>query len=165
MTNSPVSMCGVYSGRCLPRRMVAICTASRPTTWSVASITNQRRVTVAGLAMKLVMGTCLVPAPARTRSGRRGLRGAETCYLKCPAATVKGETTKTAVVSTTVSDASQKRAGGTLLRSVAKPRQAKVGGPLVTHHRVTERVEADAPDAEADVVGADGERVVVEAEA
>src|SRR6516162_163569 len=42
MTNSPVSTWGVYSGRCLPRRILAICTASRPTTLSVASITNQR---------------------------------------------------------------------------------------------------------------------------
>ena len=47
-TNSPESMCGVYSGRCLPRRMLAMVTARRPTTWSFASITSQRRLTVAG---------------------------------------------------------------------------------------------------------------------
>ena len=55
ITNSPESMCGVYSGRCLPRRMLAMVTASRPTIWSVASITYHRRSIVCGLAMKVVM--------------------------------------------------------------------------------------------------------------
>src|SRR5690606_41543295 len=43
MTKSPVSTCGVYSGRCLPRRILATSEAKRPRDWFEASTTNQRR--------------------------------------------------------------------------------------------------------------------------
>src|SRR5450756_2959224 len=49
MTLSPTIAFGVNSGLSLPRRMLAMITASRPTLWSVASIRIQRRVTVSGL--------------------------------------------------------------------------------------------------------------------
>src|SRR5450759_4550042 len=49
MTLSPTIAFGVNSGLSLPRRMLAMTTASRPTLWSVASIKIQRRVTVSGL--------------------------------------------------------------------------------------------------------------------
>src|SRR5438128_6926060 len=43
MTPSPVSMCGVNSALCLPRRSEATRVASRPNTIPSASITNQPR--------------------------------------------------------------------------------------------------------------------------
>src|SRR5450756_1390968 len=49
MTLSPTIAFGVNSGLSLPRRVLAMTTASRPTLWSVASIKIQRRVTVSGL--------------------------------------------------------------------------------------------------------------------
>src|SRR5260370_2775198 len=40
-TWSPVFRCGVNVGLCLPRRILATLLARRPSTWSVASTTNQ----------------------------------------------------------------------------------------------------------------------------
>src|ERR1700693_5003327 len=41
ITWSPVFKCGVKVGLCLPRRILATELARRPSTWSVASTTNQ----------------------------------------------------------------------------------------------------------------------------
>src|SRR5215207_1936983 len=50
-TKSPPSTCGANVGLCLPRSRVAIWTASRPSTTSVASITCHSRVTSAGFGL------------------------------------------------------------------------------------------------------------------
>src|SRR5262245_60587216 len=71
MTNSPVSRCGVYCGRCLPRRILAICTASRPTTLSVASITYHFWGTSPVLAMKLDISLLAHSEHSRERDHHR----------------------------------------------------------------------------------------------
>jgi hypothetical protein len=51
MTKSPVSMCGVNIGLCLPRRILATSVASRPRTIPLASTTNQRCSMSLGVAV------------------------------------------------------------------------------------------------------------------
>src|SRR5207247_168582 len=50
MTPSPVSMCGVKIGLCLPRMIFATSDARRPSTMSSASTTYQRFVMSRGVA-------------------------------------------------------------------------------------------------------------------
>src|SRR5262245_17252744 len=61
ITKSPVSQCGVYSGLCLPRSKFEICTARRPTTRSVASMTIHLGVTV--FAFAIVVDIVFDPRP------------------------------------------------------------------------------------------------------
>src|SRR5699024_831475 len=82
MTKSPVSAWGANCGLCLPRRMLATWTASRPSTTSVASTTYQARVTSPGLGVYVDTGdtsVCLVgcrpagrPPPPRRPVVTRG---------------------------------------------------------------------------------------------
>src|ERR1700730_2956732 len=81
MTYSPVSWCGVYSGRCLPRRILAMVTANRPTTWSVASMTYQFCSNVPGLGMNVdIFGSQSSRKPlsgpkSHFRTARGGVKG------------------------------------------------------------------------------------------
>src|SRR5262245_15784826 len=56
MTPSPVSMCGVKIGLCLPRMIFATSDAKRPSTWSSASTTYQRLVMSRGVAENVFIG-------------------------------------------------------------------------------------------------------------
>src|SRR5690606_40545422 len=76
MTKSPVSALGVNCGLCLPRRMFAACTASRPSTTSVASMTYQARVTSPGLGVYVDTGDTSVYLVGCRPAGRSPPRAA-----------------------------------------------------------------------------------------
>src|SRR5258708_10468375 len=71
MTKSPPFMCGVKVGLCLPRRIVATCEASRPSTMFSASMTYQRASSSARLAL-YVFG--FITLSNQTRSARSLVR-------------------------------------------------------------------------------------------
>ena len=77
-TKSPVSMWGVYVGRCLPMRIMAISLATRPTTLSVASTSHHLALSSPGLAM-YVFDLQHGYDPDNNRSCPAGSR--ETCNL------------------------------------------------------------------------------------
>src|SRR5260370_424927 len=69
-TWSPVFRCGVNVGLCLPRRILATLLARRPSTWSVASTTNQSPFRSAAFAVHvfcLLIHLRLNMRPARAR--------------------------------------------------------------------------------------------------
>src|SRR5260370_18118806 len=61
-TWSPVFKCGVNVGLCLPRKILATLLARRPSTWSVASTTNQSPFRSAAFAVHVfcLLIRCLV---------------------------------------------------------------------------------------------------------
>ena len=67
-TKSPQSTCGVKVGFVLPRRSLAASEATRPSTWSRASITNQRRAAKA--SSRVSMYVDFIPAPGRAAAER-----------------------------------------------------------------------------------------------
>src|SRR5580704_10594526 len=68
MILSPVSMCGVKIGLCLPRRRIAMIVASRPSTSPSASITTHFLSISEGLAEKVFIAN----RPGLRRGQRRG---------------------------------------------------------------------------------------------
>src|SRR5258708_25355429 len=72
MTKSPPFMCGVKVGLCLPRRIVAICEASRPSPMFSASMTYQRASSSSRLALYVFE---FITFSNHTRSARCLVRG------------------------------------------------------------------------------------------
>src|SRR3546814_12637400 len=79
MTLSPQSTCGVNDGLCLPRRMLAMIDATRPTTRPSASISTHFFSTVAAFADAVVLVSAFM---ARSEERRDGKECVSTCRFR-----------------------------------------------------------------------------------
>src|SRR5713101_9780259 len=80
-TWSPVFRCGVNVGLCLPRRILATLLARRPSTWSVASTTNQSLFKSAAFAVHVF---CLVTGSLVNHFHQRQAPGGGRLWRQAP---------------------------------------------------------------------------------